>query len=403
MTSRRFTKGNITIYHGDCVDILPLIQGGSAVVTDPPYGLSFMGKKWDYEIPSVELWKAALEVLKPGGHLLAFAGTRTYHRMAVNIEDAGFTIRDMVAWMYGTGFPKSTNISKQIDKSKGVKQKAGAFRTDGRGKWDLKCSREKGSSDTGIGHADGSKQQYRETVATSKEAILWDGYGTALKPAHEPICLAMKPTDGTFASNALEHKVAGLNVDGCRIGTEKITTHSIGSNTAFPKRPCEKSVEESNRKIRQDIKLGEGRSGRWPANLIHDGSEEVLTQFPANKSSGGTAGGRRAGGSVYGEYAGLNLDPIGYRDKGSTSRFFYCAKANKKERGEGNNHPTVKPIALMKYLLTLVTYPEYNLIIDPFMGSGSTALAALELGLPFVGIEKEKEYFDIAVERLKNV
>ncbi len=336
-----YKKDNIIIYNSDCLDVLPTLCGGSAIITDPPYGLAFMGKKWDYDVPSVELWEAALKALKPGGHLLAFAGTRTYHRMTVNIEDAGFTIRDMVAWVYGTGFPKS-----------------------------------------------------------SKKG-LWGGYGTALKPAHEPICVAMKPLDGTFANNALEHGVAGLNIDRCRVGTEIISTHSRGKNTAFPKRPTETTVEESGRVVRQDIHLGKERQGRWPANLIHDGSEEVLENFPSNKSSGGTAGGRRRGGKVYGKYQGQNLEPIGFGDKGSTSRFFYCAKANKKERGEGNNHPTVKPIALMRYLLTLVTYPEYNLIIDPFMGSGTTALACLELGLPFIGIEKEKEYYDLAIERIE--
>lgn len=311
------------------------------MVTDPPYGLSFMGKKWDYDVPEVEIWQECLRVLKPGGHLLAFAGTRTQHRMAVRIEDAGFEIRDMIAWVYGSGFPKSRNL-------------------DGK----------------------------------------WEGWGTALKPALEPITVARKPLSGTVIENVLQYGTGAINIDACRV--EHVTVE--GGNLAL------------NPHLRAHINGGNGGNiisheterrvvtphaeGRWPANLIHDGSDEVTDRFPISASpwignpNTGAKGGKMFGGS---EQA-VHSKPE-YRDAGSAARFFYCAKTSKKERGEGNDHPTVKPTELMAYLCRLVT-PLCGTVLDPFMGSGSTGKAALREGFKFIGIERETPYFDIASKRI---
>jgi site-specific DNA-methyltransferase (adenine-specific) len=319
------------IYTGDCLDVLRTLPADfvDAIVTDPPYGLSFMGKKWDYDVPSEAIWRECLRVLKPGGHLLAFAGTRTQHRMAVRIEDAGFEIRDMIAWVYGSGFPKSHNLKED-----------------------------------------------------------WQGWGTALKPALEPITVARKPLIGTVAENVLAHGTGALNVDGCRVGSavgdEPLRWEhgrGMGFHGAKNRGPCQLLTSP----------------GRWPANLIHDGSEEVV---------------------------GLLND---------AARFFYCAKASKADRDEGcegmelvthqsgmggampvdddgnardrfkaqsrNHHPTVKPTDLMRYLCRLVT-PPGGTVLDPFMGSGSTGKAAMLEGFDFIGIERDPEYVKIAEARI---
>ncbi len=288
------------LIHGDCIEVLRAMPDCSvdAVVTDPPYGLSFMGKRWDYDVPSVEVWAECLRVLKPGGHLLAFAGTRTQHRMAVRIEDAGFEIRDMIAWVYGSGFPKSLNL--------------------------------KGD---------------------------WQGWGTALKPALEPITVARKPLIGTVAENVLQHGTGAINVDGCRVGTDGGTKHNDG----------EKGTTKNCYGNGLFVEFGKPviGLGRWPANFIHDGSEEVTDLL------------------------------------GSAARFFYCAKASKRDRDEGNHHPTVKPTDLMRYLCRLVTPPD-GTVLDPFMGSGSTGKAAVLEGFRFIGIEREEEYCEIAKARIKH-
>ena len=294
-----------------------------SIVTDPPYGLSFMGRKWDYDVPSVDIWVECLRVLKPGGHLLAFAGTRTQHRMAVNIEDAGFEIRDMIAWVYGSGFPKSQNVGKAIDKAAGAERKVvgtASGARNGNGK----------NNDYGAygSAADGT---FEVTAPATPEAQQWDGWGTALKPALEPVTVARKPFKGTVANNVLEHGTGAINIDECRVGNS---------------------------------------NGRWPANLIHDGSEEVTELFPQAKGFSGSA-----------------------------ARFFYCAKANKKDREDGNSHPTVKPTDLMAYLCRLVTPPE-GIVLDPFMGSGSTGKAAMREGFSFIGIERDPEYYAIAEGRV---
>lgn len=341
---------NIDLRHGDCLEILKDIPDNSvdSVVTDPPYGLSFMGKRWDYEVPSIEVWAECLRVLKPGGHLLSFAGSRTYHRMAVNIEDAGFEIRDQIMWVYGEGFPKSHNIGKAVDKLQGNERKVVGKNPNYRTNKEDNLYQSSGTFNT----TEGMK------VMTKGESE-WEGWGTALKPAHEPIVMARKPFIGTVVENVLEHGTGGLNIDGCRIPTNGETPKGSGNG-------------QKNTLAHGDRESLHGGSitpieGRFPANFIHDGSDEVVSLFPD-----------------------------------STARFFYCAKANKSEKGSGNIHPTVKPIALMQYLCRLVT-PKNGVVLDPFMGSGTTGIAAKDCGYDFIGIEREEEYMEIAKHRIWNV
>lgn len=403
---------------GDCLEEMKAIPDGSvdSIVTDPPYGLSFMGKKWDYDVPSVEIWAECLRVLKPGGHLLAFAGTRTQHRMAVRIEDAGFEIRDMIAWVYGSGFPKSMDVSKAIDKAAGAEReltRPGTVRREGYGDdWD------KGDSST----------RPRFDNPATDAASQWQGWGTALKPALEPITVARKPFKGTVATNVLAHGTGALNIDGCRV--EHVTvgdgnlalnphlrTHINGGNGGNI------IAHETERRV-----VTPNSAGRWPANLIHDGSDEVVALFPHSTSGAMKSGAKRAAqdepGSVcYGTYGGNTTQADIGPSRGSAARFFYCAKASRKDRNEGltdpgpqfkhgatlrkventsttgNTHPTVKPTDLMAYLLRLVT-PIGGVALDPFMGSGSTGKAAMREGFGFIGIERDPDYFTIAAERI---
>jgi hypothetical protein len=477
---------------GDCLDVLRAMPDCSvdSIVTDPPYGLSFMGKKWDYDVPSVEIWAECLRVLKPGGHLLAFAGTRTQHQMAVRIEDAGFEIRDMIAWVYGSGFPKSLDVSKAIDKAAGL-----------------------------------------ERDRIPGEARQWDGWGTALKPALEPITVARKPFTSTVAANVLEHGTGALNVDGCRIESEETRPAFKYFDTG-----CKCGYSGG---IKGGAQVGVKTQGRWPANLIHDGSDEVVGLFP--QSTAGTETKERGKGGIWSPSTGTPAGPQ-YGDSGSAARFFYCAKASKKDRDEGldssrtvkhttglckeknmelavllqkatcestvkwgidesgesitglclldslsttlteiskittsqicslltrslisestadakceaknggshaasagsssqsqlnttsesqaesalgvshavskmlssisdganwipatNFHATVKPTALMRYLCRLVTPPE-GIVLDPFMGSGSTGKAAVLEGFEFIGIERDADYLEIATSRIQ--
>jgi DNA modification methylase len=341
------------LLQGDCLEVMAGMDAGSvdAIVTDPPYGLSFMGKEWDHGVPGIPFWTEMLRILKPGGHLLSFGGSRTYHRMACAVEDAGFEIRDQIMWIYGSGFPKSKNVALGIDKGEGHPNRGKAIPTASK-------------------FQNGTTQHLKSNPVgpyepRSEEAMDWEGWGTALKPAHEPIVVARKPLIGTVAKNVLEHGTGGINVDGCRVSD---------------------------------------KGGRWPANVIHDGSNEVLGLLPdsvGNKGIHGTMKGGRHGGQFAGggKSGDREYNFVGYGDSGSAARFFYCAKANKKERGEGNSHPTVKPLALMRYLCRLVT-PPGGTLLDPFMGSGTTVLAALEEGFDPVGIELEPEYLEIAKSRV---
>ena len=330
------------IYNDDCLEGMKTLSDNSvdSVVTDPPYELGFMGKSWDSTgiAYNVEMWKEVLRVLKPGGHLLAFGGTRTYHRMACAIEDAGFEIRDQMQWIYGSGFPKSMDISKAIDKSKGATREVIGITVTR----DLSRHNGEIKGDMLVGCSRGSAEIPITSPATS-EAKQWDGWGTALKPSNEPIVVARKPlSEKTIAANVLRWGTGGLNIDGCRIGNE--TEHV----------------------------------GRFPANIILDEvAGELLDAQSGTLKSGSNC----------------------RRTKVGASRFFYCAKAAKKERGEGNVHPTVKPLKLMKYLVKLVTPPK-GVVLDPFTGSGTTAIACMNTQRNFIGFEMDKGYYDIACKRI---
>jgi DNA modification methylase len=390
-------KNKFVLMNDNCLDAMKALPDNSvdSVVTDPPYGLSFMGKKWDYDVPSVEIWEECFRVLKPGGFLLSFAGTRTQHRMAVNIEDAGFEIRDMIAWVYGSGFPKSHNISKAIDKAAGADREVIGKSDRGSGAQPNKLNNH-GAGDTGIGYMDGSGKHFNITTPSTDEAKQWDGWGTALKPALEPITVARKPFKETVANNVLEHGTGGINIDGCRVETEENL-----NGGAYAENGSDRHDGSENWRYKRDGKSGEFKqpTGRFPANLIHDGSDEVEEVFPHSKSGAmkkaytytntGTSLGKPSG----------KTKQIHGASEGSASRFFYCAKTSKKERGDGNNHPTVKPIDLMRYLCRLVTQPN-GVVLDPFMGSGSTGIAALIEEFKFIGIEMDEDYFKIAECRL---
>lgn len=414
----------INLFFGNCLDVLKTFQDNSfdAIVTDPPYGLSFMGKKWDYDVPSVEIWEECLRVLKPGGHLLAFAGTRTQHRMAARIEDAGFEIRDMIAWVYGSGFPKSHDVSKAIDKATGaVREK-------------IKVKPRAATSGTMAGGSDtrpwiersrevGYHQVDSDEPATDA-ARQWQGWGTALKPALEPITVARKPLVGTVAENVLAHGTGGINVDASRVKGEDL-------ETLFRKPTDNNCDKESGRLQKQTSKIkgtlsDSYKQGRWPANLIHDGSDDVVGLFPETEKSSGHI--RRN--SKRSLFSGKS-ETLGVSDNGgSAARFFYCAKASKSDRNDGlkdmpmqdvhrynagigegkdpdalskgqNHHPTVKPTDLMCYLVTLVTPPNGH-VLDPFMGSGSTGKACVQKGLTFTGIEMDKDYLEIARRRIEH-
>jgi site-specific DNA-methyltransferase (adenine-specific) len=420
------------LHHGDCLEVFKTMADNSvdSIVTDPPYGLSFMGKKWDYDVPSEDVWRECLRVLKPGGHLLAFAGTRTQHRMAVRIEDAGFEIRDMIAWVYGSGFPKSLDVSKAIDKAAGAEREVVGS----------KLGRPGMAKDGSNQSFDGSPNTYGSggilpsdiTAPATDAAKQWQGWGTALKPALEPITVARKPLgEKTVAANVLEHGTGAINVDGCRVATDE----KLSCSTSAPYA----NDRTWNASITPGIEREQNAQGRWPANLIHDGSEEVMGGFPET-TSGKPYGVR--GPDRYGFTSHEGTELTGYGDSGSAARFFYCAKASKKDRDEGcegmearargerdgrqmgnnspgslngsgepvngtgyraparNHHPTVKPTNLMRYLCRLVT-PPGGTVFDPFMGSGSTGKAAMLEGFEFIGIERDAEYAQIAKARIE--
>lgn len=426
-----------TLHHGDCLAILRTLPDASvdAVVTDPPYGLSFMGKRWDYDVPSTEVWAECLRVLKPGGHLLAFAGTRTQHRMAVRIEDAGFDIRDLIAWVYASGFPKSLDVSKAIDREAGAKRetKRVQYRPQ-----QLNCKHGQNERPWRKAAAEAGFHELPGDEPATDAARAWQGWGTALKPALEPITVARKPLDGTVAENVLAHGTGALNVDGCRVeaSAEDVTIQQTRTGGKMGG-----DIENDVYQVGWKRQPAGNPLGRWPANLIHDGSEEVVGLFPETHASHNQvrtdSDNSRA---VYG--GGYHHEPgsakRGFDDPGSAARFFYCAKASKADRDAGceglpqtvqqsvahgdkahgtlpytnepremnprprtNHHPTVKPTDLMRYLCRLVT-PPGGVILDPFTGSGSTGRGAILEGFRFIGIEREADYITIARARIED-
>lgn len=420
-----------TLYCGDCLEVMAGLDESSidTVITDPPYGLEFMGKEWDKlveptrdsaggflrngksgsnpyaaarirhgeDVNQMQEWHyqwaiETLRVVKPGASMLAMGGTRTHHRLMCAIEDAGWEIRDCLMWLYGTGFPKSHNISKAIDKAAGAEREIV-------GQMDV------GPDFTGDNYHrdDGQRRIADLTIPATFDAQLWDGWGTALKPAYEPIILAMKPRDGTFVNNALRHGVAGLWIDGGRIGTNKDVP---ASPSRTPGNSLCGSVDGSLRNETGNEGGHNPNLGRWPANIILDEeAAEMLDEQTGVLTSGSREAGfyTSAGANCYGEYAGCDRPEV-IGNNGGASRFFYCAKASKSERTTNGNvenkHPTVKPISLMQYLCRLTKTPTGGTILDPFTGSGTTLLAARLEGRKSIGIEKNPEYCQIAAERL---
>lgn len=453
------------IYCMDCIDGMKLLDDNSidACVTDPPYGLGFMGKDWDKYDPTVnkgsfrigtgthpqvyiaidkpamqqffyEWATEALRILKPGAHLLSFGGSRTYHRMACAIEDAGFEIRDQIMWVYGSGFPKSLNIGKAIDKLQGNEREI----------IDEKEQRNPYIGSDGIQFRDAPDYTGMKEIVT-KGSSDWEGWGTALKPAHEPICMARKPlAEKTVAENVLKYGTGGINIDESRVDVADSEKESFAKEWD---RFQSGSQEGTVGYVKQDgaYDLNQNRPlGRFPANFIHDGSDEVVELFPYTNGGSYPKLNKNFTGKSNITFRGPELREKAIKlDSGSASRFFYCAKASKKERDMGlektsvkkgelinriegsagaswndnydtgnafagagapkhNNHPTVKPIALMEYLIKLVSR-EGATILDPFCGSGTTAIACKKLNRHFIGFEKEQEYVDIANKRLESI
>jgi DNA modification methylase len=448
------------IINDDCIVAMQeLVEQGvqvDSIVTDPPYQIGFMGKDWDKSgvTNNVEVWKLCFQLLKPGGHLLSFGGARTYHRMTCAIEDAGFQIRDQIMWVFGSGFPKSLDISKAIDKRggddiswfgkflmeerkrRGIKRKDLAIhfpsKTGGLtgciDNWELGLglptpeqfnklceilnlpfTKIEEAERKIIGSSVVNLSPYRNigdsnisgtintTTAASNLAKKWQGWHTALKPAHEPILLARKPlSEATIATNVIKYGTGAINVDGCRVEAKD-------QDALTAKRESVKDCNAVGFKIDGCKTLSPNMTpGRFPANLIHDGSEEVMEEFAKygeRKSGGGNKNtGNREG--IYGHLGKGNGDGIG-GDTGTASRFYYCAKASKKERN-GSKHPTVKPLALMRYLCRLVT-PPGGTVLDPFAGTGTTGQAAIEEGFKVILIEKEKEYLADIEKRLSSL
>jgi len=372
-----------TVYHGDCLTVLAELPDGSvdAVVTDPPYELGFMGKGWDASgiAYRVDLWAEALRVLKPGGHLLAFGGTRTWHRLACAIEDAGFEVRDSIAWMYGSGFPKSLDVSKAIDKAAGV--------------WRGKAGPVESGNEAMSG---GNYARTPKGDPVTDAAHQWQGWGTALKPAHEPIVVARKPLTGTVAANVLEHGTGALNIDGCRIGTD-------GGTRKEPS--ADKSRTDSVGGYLNAKAGGPIAAGRWPANVVLDEDQAAELDRQSGVSVSRQGGMSGTSFTVNGEGALPRPDRrVGHSDHGGASRFFYVAKAPAKERPkvDGTAHPTVKPLTLMRWLCRLVTPPD-GVILEPFAGSGTTVEAALLEGFRVIGIEREPDYLPLIQARLDRV
>jgi DNA modification methylase len=464
----------INFHLGSCLDVMQGMPESSidSIVTDPPYAIAFMGEKWDsFARPAdfqefSRLWAIeALRVLKPGGHLIAFASPRTYHRMACGVEDAGFEVRDQIMWVTGQGFPKSLNVSKRIDKGPVSQINIDAFRaalqearkckgmrrsevslavcgTESGACWnwesglrvptkehwvglvslldlpsDLALLREEAEREiigrvrvgvkngaAGGSHTSGfTASEVDITLPATDAAKQWDGWGTSLKPAHEPMILARKPFDGTVAQNVLAYGTGAINIDGCRIeldGDYKSKSNGRPSMTGLDDNYDPSTANQAD------------TVGRWPSNFIHDGSDEVLAAFPESKVKPGkhkpyTSPNNREGEASadrrYTEKGATNFAVLpGQRryDTGSVSRFFYCAKPSKKERGEGNDHPTIKPIALARYLTRLVT-PPGGITLDPFGGSGSIPIGATMEGFQAIYIDNDPHSLEIAQNREK--
>jgi DNA modification methylase len=451
-----YESDRVTVHHGDCLDVLRELDDNSvdAVCTDPPYGLGFMGKDWDSAAalasrpPSADevderfaqkypragkgpaavafdgaafqawcqLWAAeCLRVLKPGGHLVAFGGTRTWHRLACAIEDAGFEVRDTLAWMYGSGFPKSLDVSKAIDKAAGAERTERVGVRPGHenflGRDNIASLRDGGALSGAGGYErpwmhdpEKVEAQHYITAPATPDAARWQGWGTALKPAYEPVVLARKPLTGTVAGNVLAWGTGALNVDGCRVGFVSAAdeAESKGKN-----RHADFGTGAGGNEVYGDYSMVPRRNynppGRWPANVLLDHEAAAMLDEQSGES-GGSGGAFTRPASIYGAGGGiplLNAPPVGFNDSGGASRFFYTAKADAAERPRANGvaHPTVKPLDLMRWLVRLVTPPD-GVVLEPFAGSGATVEACILEGFRCVAIEREADYLPLIMQRI---
>lgn len=421
----------IALARGDCLEWLRgyPVSSVDAIVTDPPYGLDFMGREWDHGVPGRPFWEAVHRVAKPGAHLVAFGGTRTFHRLACSMEDAGWEIRDCLSWLYGSGFPKSLNVQQAINKAaRGFPQGGADPDSPNHGKFKGGCSEE---SPSGRGFGAGAGQFMDEPGAgRGGDEGPWQGWGTALKPAWEPILLARKPLDGTVAGNLLRHEVGGLDINGCRIPADD---SAYAKNFSGDRGAPQHREEKGSTSLRPGGGSNQGL-GRWPANVVLD--EEAALRLDAEAGARGSflpPGKKYAAGMngvVYGKSTEHTTESYG--DSGGPSRFFYCAKASRSEREEGldhleprrrtdgreaidgpgadnprlrsserrNDHPTVKPVDLMRWLVRLVT-PAQGIVLDPFAGSGTTGVACALEGRSFLGIEMDEHYCEIARGRIR--
>lgn len=425
------------IYNGTCLEVLKTLPDNSidSCVTDPPYGINFMNKHWDYDVPKVEVWQEIYRVLKPGAHVLCACGTRTQHRMAVNIEDAGFEIRDVITWHYGSGFPKSLDISKAIDKQAGVEREVVGEKVRG----DVQAAKANGVT---MAAADANKNNSaifgygveKLTIPSTDEAKEWEGWGTALKPATEFWTLARKPlSEKTVAENVLKHGTGGINIDGSRIDVDPAIDDMKREVYRGERNKDSDWAKGSGFKNETNKFTGVPENGRFPANVIFDEfTGKILDEQTGTLTSGNIGPDGFKGeytGNIYGKFAQNQIPPGSlYGDSGGASRFFYCPKADNYERNKGlkgfdgkqtndgrekdidnafqrgtsvrqNHHPTVKPIDLMRYLVKLIT-PKKGICLDPYCGSGTTLIGCKMELINYIGIEREPEYCKISEARV---
>lgn len=411
---------SVRLLVGDCLERLAELPGASieTIITDPPYGLTdlrnpekskrgFMGKTWDAAVPGPEYWQACWRVAKPGAYALVFGGTRTWHRLACALEDAGWILVDTLMWMYGQGMPKSLDIGKAFDRKAGAKRPVvGRYQPPGMAKpWNLRHATDKRT----VTLSASSRNNLDTTALVSPLARQWQGWGTGLKPAWNPILVVMKPLVGNYTRNARQFGVAGFHIDGARLPTTENLNGGAYSGESREKGGGWQSEDRAGGKgsgFRPGAGAFKQPSGRWPPNVAHDGSPDVLQHFPnaPGQMAPSIEDGKPQGNKVFGAMrrGGPHHEPRSDQG-GSAARFMYCAKATTRERGEGCDHTTVKPLALMEWLCRLTKTPTGGTVLDPFCGSGTTLIAARLTGRSAIGIEIDPHYAAIAERRLRKM